>query len=305
MFDIRALVWPVDDDTMKPWVRRFLDDVLSRPLFSRMILFSSMENRLDIRNRFARKYLVGRGIELGAQQVPTKTAENCQVEYVDVVSNKTLVELHHLPAEDLVPLTHVIDGNDLSVYADGELDFIIANHVLEHFDDPVGGLCEWIRTVKNGGKLFITLPNFRCNCYDVDRVPTRRDHLDLDYRDSEGRAARNFQHYVEIMQTLFQLSDPVEQRRQAQEWIDADLRQHYHVYDEETVKDVAALAAKASSVGLRYVDGLLSKDGFEFLFILEKQPSGGLQGWPSSMRSTISALLCHAPFLKREIMRRQ
>lgn len=289
MIGIRAFVWPGRDDTMPPWVSRFLNDALSRPLLSRLVLYFSLRNRLNIRNRFAKRHLVGRGIEIGAQQIPTETQRNCQVEYVDVISNETLTDRYHLPADELVPLTHVIDGNDLSVYEDGELDFLIANHVLEHFDDPVNGLCEWIRITRDGGRLFITLPNFRCNCYDAERIPARRDHLELDYLDPEGRGGRNFQHYVDIVRTLYQWSDPAALRQQAQEWVDADIRQHYHVYDEQTVRDVASLAAQASSVGLRYVDGLLSRDGFEFLIVLEKQPSGGLKSWPAPSRKAISA----------------
>lgn len=294
MFDIRAFVWPGSYDTMPPWVRRFLDDALTRPLLSRITLYLSLKNRLSIRNRFAQKLLSGRGIELGAQQVPTKTGGNCKVEYVDVLPNDMLVERYGLPANELVSLAHVIDGNDLSVYADGELDFVIANHVLEHFDDPVGGMREWLRIIRYGGKLFITLPNFRCNCFDAERIPARHDHLKLDYTDSVGRPARNFQHYVDIGRALFRMSDPVALNRQAQEWTDADVRQHYHVYDEQTARDVVLLAAEAASVGLRYVDGLLSKDGFEFLLILEKEPSGGLLAWPDRAQKAKATLVGHA-----------
>lgn len=303
MIDIRAYVWPAPDDIMLPWVRRFLDQVEARSWLSRVILCSALKNRLEIRNWFAQKYLFGRGIELGAQQVPTMVRQGCRVEYVDVVSNETLVARHDLPADDLVPLTHVIDGNDLSVYTDGELDFVIANHVLEHFDDPVGGLREWMRIIKDGGKLFITLPNFRGNCFDFERPPVRQDHLELDHRDAEGRPARNFQHYVDICRTLYQITDPVELNRLAQEWVAADLRQHYHVYDEQSVRGAMALATDASASGLRYVDGLLSAEGFEFLMVLEKRSSGGLRAWPSAIRRTARTLRCHAMFLDRHLVR--
>ena len=303
MINIRDYVWPAPDDGMLLWVRRFLDQAEARSWLSKATLCSALKNRLEIRDWFARKHLRGRGIELGAQQVPTNVGQGCRVEYVDVVSNETLVALYGLPVDELVPLAHVIDGNDLSVYADGALDFVIANHVLEHFDDPVGGLREWMRIVKDGGYLFITLPNFRGNCYDFERPPVRRDHLDLDHRDAEGRPARNFQHYVDICRTLYQITDPVELDRQAQEWVDADLRQHYHVYDVQSVRDVVSLAAEASLSGLRYVDGLLSPDGFEFLMVLEKRSSGGLLGWPSSMQRLIGSLRCHAMFCDLHLVR--
>lgn len=280
LIGLHQLVWQGEEEAMPPWVRRYADDVLSRSLWQRLTLYRSLKRKLKLRNRFAIKHLAGRGIEVGAQQVPTKTSGNCAVEYVDVIPNEVLVERYGLSLEKLVPLTHIIDGNNLSVYADGELDFIIANHVLEHFDDPVGGLCEWLRVIRDGGRIFMTLPNFRCNYYDFERLPARRDHLELDYRDADGRPARNFEHYVEIATTLYQSTDADAMRQLAQEWTDTDNRQHYHVYDATTVKDVLDLAASAAKVGLRFVDGLLARDGFEFLLVLEKRSSGGLQNWP-------------------------
>jgi SAM-dependent methyltransferase len=288
---IRLLIWPASDESMPAGVARFLKDVLTRSKYSQSIFHRSLKHRLRIRNRYAEKYLNGRGIEIGAQQVPTGVSSSCRVEYVDVISNEQLVSRYKLPGDDLVPLTHIIDGHDLSVYADGELDFLIANHVLEHFDDPVGGVVEWLRILKDGGRLFVTLPNFRGNSYDFKRVPARADHLEVDFRDPDGRPERNMQHYEEFAQTLNQWQDGDPRiRKQALEWTNAGDRHHYHVYDEQTVRDVFSLAARASSIGLRFVDGLLSRDGFEFLVVLEKQKSGGLRGWPSRIGKFVAGV---------------
>jgi ubiquinone/menaquinone biosynthesis C-methylase UbiE len=278
---IKQLIWSSNDKPMPPWLNRFYQDIISRTFASQQIFYESLTKRLETRNDFAAKYLGGRGIELGAQQVPTKVSKKCQVEYVDVISNEQLVSRFGLPGKDLVPLSHVIDGNDLSVYRDSELNFVIANHVLEHFDDPVSGVCEWIRILKNGGRLFITLPNHRANSYDLGRVPARFDHLKLDFMDAAGRPARNFEHYVDFAKSLYQWTDMDALNRQAQKWVDADDRHHYHVYDKQTVKDVMTLAGKYSGASLRYVDGLLLEDRFEFLIILEKTEISTLVGWPA------------------------
>ncbi len=306
---IRQAFWPASDESMPAWVSRFIQDVLARSKLSQIILHRSIKNRLRTRNWYARKYLKGRGIEIGAQQVPTEVSNHCKVEYVDVISNEQLVTRYGLPGPDLVPLTHVIDGNDLGVYKDGELDFLIANHVLEHFDDPVGGTIEWLRVLRDGGRLFITLPNFRSNCYDFRRFPARRDHLAVDYRDPLGRAERNLKHYEDFAQTLYEWEEEDPRvREQALEWTRADDRHHYHVYDEQTVKDVLSLVGDVSSIGLKFVNGLLSKDGFEFLVIVEKGQSGGLRGWPTWMEkcmATIRSLSINAFVdLKRNLIAR-
>jgi SAM-dependent methyltransferase len=281
MNSIRRTFWPASDETMPAWVRRYIQDVTVRSKLNQFVLHRSIRNRLRARNWYARRYLSGRGIEIGAQQVPTDVSKDCTVEYVDVLSNELLVKRYGLPSTELVPLTHVIDGNDLSVYGTGELDFLIANHVLEHFDDPVGGGIEWIRILKEGGRLFVTLPNYRGNCYDFKRLPATSDHLTLDYHDIIGRTERNLKHYEDFARTLFEWEegDP-RATKQAVEWSSAGDRHHYHVYDEQTVKDVFSLVAKFSSHGLFYVDGLLSRNGFEFLVVLEKRTGNELQGWP-------------------------
>ena len=287
---IRQLIWPASEETMPAWISGFLQDMLSRSKYSQLIFYQSLNHRLPVRNWFAQKYLRGRGAEIGAQQVPTKVSNGCQVEYLDVISNEKLISRYGLPAADLVPLTHIIDGHDLGVYDDGELDFLIANHVLEHFDDPVGGAIEWLRVIKPGGHLFITLPNFRSNSYDFRRMPARAPHLEEDYFDPSGRPARNFKHYEDFAQTLYQYSDGDPRiKQQAQFWTDSDDRHHYHVYDRRTVEAVFSLSAKISTTGLRFVDGLLSNDGFEFLIILEKARTGASLTWPSPLTSRLTS----------------
>jgi SAM-dependent methyltransferase len=223
--------------------------------------------------------------------VPTKTYAT--VEYVDVLSNEMLESRYGLPASHLVPLAHVIDGNNLSVYRDGELDFLIANHVLEHFDDPVGGLIEWLRILKPGGRLFITLPNHRSNCYDWQRIPARAEHLELDYSDPSGRPARNLKHYEDFAQAINQWPDGDPNiHRQAMEWTEANDRHHYHVYDEQTVVDVLTLAARHAGCGLRFIGGLLPAQGFEFLMVVEKTEGQDFAGWPSRWLRELAAG-CH------------
>lgn len=271
-----------------PWVSRFHQHMLGSSKSAQIALYTSLKCRLSLRDRFASKHLHGRGIELGAQMIPTKT--RATVEYVDVLSNEALESRYNLPVSHLVPLTHVIDGNNLSVYRDGELDFLIANHVLEHFDDPVGGLVEWLRILKHGGRLFITLPNHRSNCYDWQRVPARYDHLERDYVDPVGRPERNLKHYEDFAQAINQWSDGDPRIiRQAMEWTEANDRHHYHVYDEQTVTDVLTLAARHSGCGLRLVASLLPTHGFEFLVVVEKTAGDGLTGWPSRWFSKLSA----------------
>ncbi|MCA8981382.1 MAG: class I SAM-dependent methyltransferase [Planctomycetes bacterium] len=52
-------------------------------------------------------------------------------------------------------------GDDLHMFADGELDFVVARHNLEHYVDVLKTLHEWKRVLKPGGKLAVVLPDDR------------------------------------------------------------------------------------------------------------------------------------------------
>ena len=46
-------------------------------------------------------------------------------------------------------------------FARNSLDFVIALHMLEHVEDPIGTLCHWIDKLKPGGGIGLILPDWR------------------------------------------------------------------------------------------------------------------------------------------------
>lgn len=50
-------------------------------------------------------------------------------------------------------------GDDLRMFGDGELDYVIARHNLEHYADPLKTLLEWRRVLKPGGVIGLILPD--------------------------------------------------------------------------------------------------------------------------------------------------
>ena len=51
------------------------------------------------------------------------------------------------------------DVRDLSMFADGSLDFVFSSHLLEHIDDHEAALSEWRRVIRIGGHLVLYLPH--------------------------------------------------------------------------------------------------------------------------------------------------
>ena len=270
-----------DAEATPPWVTAFGAHIASWPRRWRRVLSVTTTYRPFIRHYFAARYLRGHGVEIGAQCVPTLVdPKRATVEYVDAVSNKYLVDRYRLEAKALVPLTHVIEGENLHVYADGSRDFLIAHHVLEHIDDPVGALVEWLRVLRPGGILYVTLPNYSTNPYDFRRRPTNRAHLKLDRDDAEGRASRNFLHYCDMARSLWQYAaDDSQIASTASEWLAAGDRHHYHVWDAVALRDAFDLAAESAG-SLIVRNFLLLPTSFELLVVIEKGGTGGLSGWP-------------------------
>jgi len=63
---------------------------------------------------------------------------------------------------DVFPFSSVdilAEGNDLWMFKDNELDFIVASHSLEHFADTKKVLKEWVRVLKSGGILGVAVPD--------------------------------------------------------------------------------------------------------------------------------------------------
>lgn len=50
-------------------------------------------------------------------------------------------------------------GDNLNMFKDGELDYVVASHNLEHYKDLVKTLIEWKRVLKPGGVLGVILPD--------------------------------------------------------------------------------------------------------------------------------------------------
>lgn len=51
------------------------------------------------------------------------------------------------------------EARDLWMYKEGELDFVVASHALEHFPDTKEVLKEWKRVLRKGGILGVAVPD--------------------------------------------------------------------------------------------------------------------------------------------------
>ena len=91
-----------------------------------------------MRLELAERYLRGSGIEVGALNVPLPIPAGASVRYVDRMSLEDLrAQYPELGDWPFVPPDVIDDGELLETFADGTLDFVIANHFIEHCQNPI------------------------------------------------------------------------------------------------------------------------------------------------------------------------
>jgi SAM-dependent methyltransferase len=125
---------------------------------ARDVLLRATSTRDVHREDLARRYLRGDGIEIGAMHKPLRMPSKASVRYVDTMTREELLACYgpsnHFPAGWVVETDVVNDGQSLHTFADDSLDFIVANHMLEHTEDPIAALEAFLRVVRVEGVLF-------------------------------------------------------------------------------------------------------------------------------------------------------
>lgn len=119
----------------------------------------SIPRRLSLPN-FANRYFVGDGVDVGGKPDPL-------VLYKDVFAGIRSVRTWDLEDGD----AQLMDG-----VADATFDFVHSSHCLEHLHDPAEGLRNWLRVVKPGGHIVVTVPDE--DLYEQGVFPStfNRDH---------------------------------------------------------------------------------------------------------------------------------
>ncbi|HMO36392.1 MAG TPA: methyltransferase domain-containing protein [Gemmatales bacterium] len=128
---------------------------------------------------WARQYLRGRGIEVGAlsRPVPLSTA---QVSYYDRCSEAELAELYPHCASRLVPLDGIAELESLACLDDATQNFVIACKVLEYSNNVLAAFQAIYRVLKTGGMAFLTVCDKR-KTIDCHRPVSTIGQLAADY----------------------------------------------------------------------------------------------------------------------------
>jgi SAM-dependent methyltransferase len=187
--------------------------------------------KLAMRRAMAR-FLQGDGIEIGAlhQPLPLGGLPIARIRYVDRLPLAGLRgQYPEFAPYRLAPVDILDDGEQLATLAGESLDFIIANHFIEHCRSPLGALRRWLGCLRPGGVIYLAVPDMR-RTFDAGRPLTSLEHLLADERaPAEVRAAHDRAHYLEYATCVDRLSGDA--ARAHAEWLLArGYSIHFHTF---------------------------------------------------------------------------
>jgi SAM-dependent methyltransferase len=213
------------------------------------------------RDDLAFRYLRGDGIEIGALYRPQRLPPGARARYVDHAGGEDLKRAY--PIHDWVKDPDVVDEAErLAKFGDESVDFVVANHVLEHVEDPVAALKTFLRVLRPGGIVYITLPDAQHN-FDQRRERTTVEHVLRDHR--EGPEVSRRHHYEEWAAIVDGLDDDRLIAERADQFAAEGTRHHFHVWELDTFLEL--LLALKLPVAIEAAQAT----EFEFAVILRKK----------------------------------
>ncbi len=232
----------------------------------------------DSRERLA-VWLEGDGVEIGALHHPLAVPPGAHVTYVDWLDEKGLREHYpELASETFAPVSVIASAEDLRAFADASLDFVIANHLLEHIEDPIRALSEFWRVLKPAGILYMALPDRRVT-FDQGRQPTTIEHLFEERRN--GPEANRRAHYLDWA-TNVDGKQGDEAEAHADRLLAKRYRIHYHVWTPDSFLDFFVALRREFGLDFQlvgYAAPQRSTDN-EFILVLAR-PGAGVRLAPS------------------------
>jgi len=220
----------------------------------------------SVREFLAYHYLRGTGLEVGALDKPMKIPKGVKVKYVDRMDHDELLRQYpELSGKKLVDIDIVTDGETLREVANESQDFLIASHFLEHCEDPIATLKNFLRVCKPAGILFIALPDKRYT-FDRDRPETTYEHLLRDHRMGAAESRRDhFREWVRYVDRKSELEVESESSRlQAMSY-----SIHFHVFTGPSMTKI--LERLREEEGMEFEMEAYLQNGDEFVSILRKR----------------------------------
>ena len=214
-----------------------------------------------MRDALAKKYIRGRGIEIGGLHCPLPVPPGARVIYIDRLPPGEA----HPDVKTVVHEVVIDDAETLRTVIPGSCDFVIANHVLEHCHDPIGTLNAWRRSLVVGGIIYAAVPE-KTQTFDAPRAVTTLQHV-IDDHVLGTHDGRDAEHYHEWLRIIDKIQEP-ERSKLVAHCLETRANIHFHVWDRPAMREL--LDWVCPRVGLELLE--FAENGAEVIWILRKLP---------------------------------
>jgi SAM-dependent methyltransferase len=230
----------------------------------------------NARAELAANFLVGEGLEIGPLHQPLALPRHAHARYVDRMKVAELrSEYPELAEWNLTEVDVVEDGERLTTVSPESQDFIVANHFLEHCENPIGTIETHLGKLKPGGVLFYAVPDKRYT-FDFRRPVTPLEHMIADYEEGPERSRAG--HYDDWTRLVIGEeetgtapeeipADWVEHR--ARELEAAKYSIHMHVWTQ--AEFLRLILACRERLGFPFDIEVAAKQAIEFMVVLRKE----------------------------------
>jgi SAM-dependent methyltransferase len=224
----------------------------------------------DARAEFASRFLAGEGLEIGALHLPLAMPPQARPKYVDRMSADQLrAEYPELGGWTLTDPDLIDNGELLETVADGSQDFIVANHFLEHCEDPVRTIGTHLGKLRPGGVLFYAVPDKRYS-FDHRREVTPLEHMVADHEQGPERSRReHYDQWARLVDTEDGPEAPEETQARARKLEEKLYSIHMHVWTQAEFLKMIIYCRE------RYEEAFdieaAARQGLEFVVVLRKQ----------------------------------
>jgi predicted SAM-dependent methyltransferase len=224
----------------------------------------SPESIHHTREVIANIFLHGDGIEIGALHQPLRVPASARVKYVDRMTVPELRrQYEELAHEPLVDIDIIDNGEQLTTIAGETQDFVIANHFIEHCQNPIQTFQNLFRVLKRGGVLYVAVPDKRFT-FDADRPGTTVEHIMRDF--SEGPEWSKHQHFEEWSRLVNKRAGEAQVAAEVEHLLKIDYSIHFHVWQAADLLEFIVAVQRV----VRFEVELFLRNGFETILILRK-----------------------------------
>ncbi len=215
----------------------------------------------------ADKFIKGEGIEIGPSNRPVPLPKSARVKYVDRMTEKELKLIYpDLRFEKMPHISIIDDAEELQTITNSSQDFVIGNHLIEHFQDPIKAIKNFFRILRSGGIIYLAIPNKEFT-FDRNRQSTTNEHLMNDY--NNGPEKSKLAHYEEFVRLVENEDDPAKITLRVNELMSQNYSIHFHAWSQFAILKFFVFLKE--EVGLGFEIEAFLKNGEECIAILKKQ----------------------------------